>query len=235
MSRKIDLTGQKFGRLTVLCESDKKSNDRKAMWECLCECGNRKVTSSQNLRKGLTKSCGCIKSEHMRAEAEKHIKHAEDLTGRTFGRLKVIEKLSTEQHGLNDVWLCQCRCGNAKEIKGSSLLKGLTKSCGCLLSESSSERAAKAFGHIDGTNVSRLKAKSATKNSTTGVRGVYYRKDLGKYVAIIGFQSRLYHLGTFSSIELAAEARAAAEKQIYGNFLEWYQENIKKNDKKATD
>lgn len=55
-----DLTGQKFGKLTVLSYafSDK---HRVSHYLCECECGNQKIISGQNLSKGLTKSCGCIK------------------------------------------------------------------------------------------------------------------------------------------------------------------------------
>lgn len=229
MSRKIDLKGQRFGRLIVLGESNQRTSDGRIMWDCLCSCGNHKTVSGKNLRKKLTQSCGCINKERMKEESSKRIEYAEDLTGKTFGRLIVIRKISLEQHGSNNMYLCQCQCGNTKQIKGASLLKGLTRSCGCLLSEKSSKRAVKTFGHIDGTTISRIKKKNPYKNSTTGIRGVYYRKDLDKYVAIIGFKKRLYHLGTFSSIEMAAKARAAAENEIYGNFLDWYKSNIKDN------
>lgn len=53
-----------------------------------------------------------------------------DLTGRTFGRLTVISRNgSTHSHA---VWMCQCSCGNVVNIASGSLLKGVTKSCGCL-------------------------------------------------------------------------------------------------------
>ena len=57
-SRLIDLTGQKFGKLTVIkrAESDK----IKPVWECLCDCGNIKNINGNDLRQGVTKSCGCL-------------------------------------------------------------------------------------------------------------------------------------------------------------------------------
>ena len=57
----IDLTGQKFGKLLVLSESDKKT-DRHTHWNCLCDCGNHCVVMGKQLRSGATKSCGCLKS-----------------------------------------------------------------------------------------------------------------------------------------------------------------------------
>ena len=58
----IDLTGQQFGKLTVLkrAGSNKHYN---ALWLCQCECGNQKIISSSALRKGDSNSCGCLKSK----------------------------------------------------------------------------------------------------------------------------------------------------------------------------
>jgi len=57
--KKIDLTGQKFGRLTVLSEVERNTG-RHVMWICECECGTRTVASGDHLKSGNTKSCGCL-------------------------------------------------------------------------------------------------------------------------------------------------------------------------------
>ena len=63
-SNRIDLTGQYFGRLKVLCYYNTADDkDRKAKWLCECACGRFKVISGKSLRDGDTKSCGCIKEE----------------------------------------------------------------------------------------------------------------------------------------------------------------------------
>lgn len=60
MSRFKDLTGKKFGILTVI-EQAGKSPKGNYMWLCQCECGNQKVINSSNLLYGHTKSCGCLR------------------------------------------------------------------------------------------------------------------------------------------------------------------------------
>ena len=61
--KKIDLTGKTFGKLTVIKEAGKKYNGQVA-WLCKCTCGKEKITVSNSLRSGKTKSCGsCINSE----------------------------------------------------------------------------------------------------------------------------------------------------------------------------
>lgn len=60
---RIDLTGQKFHRLTVIEFSHIEKNPHRVYWKCLCDCGNIISTRSASLRNGHAKSCGCFKSE----------------------------------------------------------------------------------------------------------------------------------------------------------------------------
>jgi hypothetical protein len=66
MVRLIDLTGQKFGFLTVLARAGVDST-RKTTWQTQCVCGNVSVATGLNLKNGTTKSCGCLK--HRKGEA----------------------------------------------------------------------------------------------------------------------------------------------------------------------
>lgn len=71
MSRLKELTGKRFGRLTVLKFMG--SNERgNAKWLCKCDCGNEIVTLGICLRKGETKSCGCYRSEYSKEKMTKH-------------------------------------------------------------------------------------------------------------------------------------------------------------------
>ena len=64
----IDLTGQRFGRLTVIgLESTNGSKGTK--WNCLCDCGNIVVVKGGHLKDGGTKSCGCLIKEVMQEKA----------------------------------------------------------------------------------------------------------------------------------------------------------------------
>lgn len=61
MGRLIDLTGQRFGRLTVIERVASQSGH--STWLCECECGNQCIVQSNHLRTGHTYSCGCYKLE----------------------------------------------------------------------------------------------------------------------------------------------------------------------------
>lgn len=62
--RSKDLRGQKFGRLSVVKETEKRDKDNRAViWLCRCECGNMCEVASTDLRQGMVRSCGCLKKE----------------------------------------------------------------------------------------------------------------------------------------------------------------------------
>ena len=70
-----DLTGQRFGRLTVIDRSEN-SKCNQVMWNCLCDCGNIKPVRAGALKSGNTTSCGCAHSEEVRERMTRHgMKH----------------------------------------------------------------------------------------------------------------------------------------------------------------
>ena len=66
----IDLTGQKFGRLTVLHKYG--HSGKETTWFCKCDCGNVGVVIGRDLRSGNTKSCGCYHKERASEANTKH-------------------------------------------------------------------------------------------------------------------------------------------------------------------
>lgn len=69
----IDLTDQRFGRLRVLGRAG--YEHKQATWHCVCDCGASKDVMGQNLRRGLTTSCGCYQRERAKEEGAKTVKH----------------------------------------------------------------------------------------------------------------------------------------------------------------
>ena len=62
-SRALDIKGRKFGRLMVIKREYPNTKLRAARWLCKCECGNEAIVSGSSLRRGLTKSCGCLQKD----------------------------------------------------------------------------------------------------------------------------------------------------------------------------
>lgn len=75
--RKIDLTGQSFGRLTVVGEYKGEKKYAGSKWICKCICGNTAIIARSSLVGGRTKSCGCLNDEVRRKPKEKERKRSE--------------------------------------------------------------------------------------------------------------------------------------------------------------
>lgn len=119
-----DLTGKRFGKVTVLrrAEKDKMYGEKKAItWVCRCDCGNVFDAVGNNLKRGLSNSCG-------------YCYNYENLIGQRFGKLTVIRKADEKKtYGGKEyvAWVCKCDCGNEVEVITSALKNGNTTSCGC--------------------------------------------------------------------------------------------------------
>ena len=86
MGRLLDLTGQRFGKLTVI-EFAGHAPNRKTLWKCKCDCGNETLVKTNALRSGATKSCGCLVPV---ASGDTHRKHgmSESRLYRTWKNMK---------------------------------------------------------------------------------------------------------------------------------------------------
>lgn len=112
----LDYTGQKFGNLTALEFVERKNN--MSYWRFKCDCGKEYVSAIGNIKKRNGITCTCNK------------KPRKDLTGLKFGRLTAIKPIKQDKN-YNWIWLCECDCGNIKEVSSKQLLQHLTTSCGC--------------------------------------------------------------------------------------------------------
>lgn len=134
MTKFIELTGKKFGKLTVLerVENDKKGSTR---WKCKCDCGNEIVVKGRYLREGDTKSCGCLTNHP----------NVINLVGQKFNRWTVIRRVKSAKSNYI-LWECICECGEKRALPGYTLRKGRSKSCGCLARENVKKRNHKKHG-----------------------------------------------------------------------------------------
>jgi len=71
MSAKQDLTGQIFGRLTVIRDVGRDTG-KKVIWECLCSCGKLTLSTGGLLKRGVKKSCGCLNLDKLKARSTTH-------------------------------------------------------------------------------------------------------------------------------------------------------------------
>lgn len=182
MSKFIDLTGQRFGRLTVIkrVENNKYGGAR---WLCQCICGNEITAARGDLINGDTKSCGCLLSDYGKKLGAKRLI---DLTGQKFGRLTVIERNGSDSDG-HARWLCKCDCGNETTVTANQLKDGSTKSCGCYQKEMVAKRSTRHGKYKDGKRnrtfvswynmLNRCNKENASSYKWYGQRGIKVCKE----------------------------------------------------------
>ena len=119
-----DLTGQRFGKLTVEYILPERRN-KKIVYHCKCDCGNECDVPASVLINGHSKSCGCYKAEKI---AERL---AYDLTNHKFGKLTPLYRIPGDAHH-RACWFCQCECGQTIVVQTEHLMSGKVQSCGCI-------------------------------------------------------------------------------------------------------
>ena len=139
-----DLTGQRFGKLTVDCVDEERSINGKVYWWCNCDCGNRKSIQSTSLtrKNNGVKSCGCARNSiEAKIKAKNtHNSYPMDITAYKFGRLTVncitnIKSTKPSDNGAY-LWECKCECGNICYYSRYALITpNGVKSCGCLYND----------------------------------------------------------------------------------------------------
>lgn len=107
--KRVNLIGQSFGSMTVI-DFDTDTNT----WKCKCICGKEKFISTSPL-KSKSKKCNC----------------RVDLTGRLFGKLRVIKCIKQNSVQNQSQWECICECGELSYKRQDHLLRGESFSCGC--------------------------------------------------------------------------------------------------------
>ena len=204
--RAADLTGQTFGALTVLRRAEN-GPDARGRWVCQCVCGTITTVTAARLKSGHTRSCGCQRYTRFRGR---------NLTGQQFGRLVAMYPVRKENQATT--WHCRCACGNETDVCAANLLRGSTRSCGCL----NQERRARMneYLHYTGdTCVERLvRAQNNGPENRSGFRGIC-RMPGGLYRAAITFQKTHYTLGYYETFDDAVQARLDAESSLHNGFI----------------
>lgn len=207
----VDITGQRFGKLIAL-EPTEERKHTSVVWKCLCDCGNICYATREGLRVGDNVSCGCKKSDKSEA-----VSRREELIGKEYGLLKIIGVSSNLDSRNLPLVICQCNCGNIKEISLNNLITGNTQSCGCL----------------QGHSIGELIIKDILKQSKIEFIQEYIFSDLpnrrydfaifnqGKLVLLIEFDGEQHYVETpFFKTSLKEQQQIDKEKTDFANKKE---------------
>lgn len=151
-----------------------------------------------------------------------------DLSRRRFGALVVLR----DDPARRGYVICRCDCGREKSIKGTSLTKKKqpTRTCGCLQRKRAARTGSRTIAGnsaaqiaenlLHNTNFQVIEQKKPPRNNTSGIKGVSFDKSRRLWAAYINVHGKRVHLGRFSTLEQAQEARENAEKLYFSPLIE---------------
>ncbi len=132
--------GSRFGRLSVIGRTAERSSGGMIRYACRCDCGGECVVRGDALRRGVTRSCGCLYDEA----------HAPMAAGDRHGKLVVIAEEPARKVQGHRSYRFRCDCGADYVAVGYAVKGGDIVSCGCVRRE-----VAAAMGRRRRTKVAR--------------------------------------------------------------------------------
>jgi len=207
ISRLIDLTGKKFGKLLVLSRNKEiKAKNKQSHWNCICDCGNTVVVNSSNLVRGHTSSCGCIKVEAI-------TKHGMHNSPEYRAYQSMLDRCYNpnngeyENYGGRGISVCEAwrdSFVNFFTDMGNKPSPNLSLDRIDVNGDYSPENCRWTDIYTQARN------RTIRKENKTGVPGIEYRS--GSYRVKITAYGKVYNLGTYHSLDAAAEARRKGEE-----------------------
>lgn len=239
VGKKLNLVGQKFGRLTVLekvaDKIDLKSGKHKSQFLCQCDCGNQKIVLGSALTQGSIRSCGCLHRETAsivgKKKKGKSILHNKyNLNDYEYGvgyTLKGEEfYFDKEDYELiKDVYWHKTDRGyirglyQGKKVSMHRLIMGVLDDKTVVVDHRNPNT------YYDNrrqnlritTQANNTRNRSIGKSNTSGVLGVH-KNNKGKYIAYIRYKGKQKALGEYNTLEEAALRRRLAELAYFGEY-----------------
>lgn len=240
ISKLIDLTGKKFGRLTVLYKvgSIRYNKCTKTVWHCICDCTNEIDVVGELLRTGKTKSCGCLKKEIAYNTGKNNKKENKyDLATYQYGvgytndgKVFYFDKEDYEK--IKDIcwWEDEnidypnlsyiCGLINGKKVKMHRYILGLDSGDNYYVDHINHKTYDNQKENLRLVDSSKNQMnRSISKNNTSGVTGVFWKKEQNKWCATIRSDKyKIKHLGYFDNFDDAVRVRKNAEEIYYGDY-----------------
>lgn len=225
-----DLTGQQFGRLTVIKRIPKNNKGKGSEYLCRCDCGIEKIIRASDLKNG-TKSCGNHHLEYMQ-ECRKYNKYelfkdygvgyCTNTNSKFYFDLEDYDliKQFTWFQGKNKYATTHY---NNKSITMHRLIMGFPNKD---VDHINKHNTLDTITELDNrkcnlricTHAENMRNKKKPKNNTSGHKGVTYSKRNNKWIAQIRYNNKSFYIGSYKNIEQAVKARHQKELELYGDF-----------------
>lgn len=213
--RLIDLTGQKFGRLTVVERVENKR--RRSQWLCKCDCGNEVKVSSSGLRSGNTKSCSCLQKDLARDRLKTHGMSSNRIYNIWYGVIYRCENsnfINFDKYGGRGITVCDNWKKSFDNFYDWAVENGYDDSLEIDREDNDGNYCPENCRFV--THSLNQVNRGATSRNRSGYVGVCFDKSKGKWSSYICYyakgKSEKVRLGRFHSKEAAVKAR--------NNFIE---------------
>jgi len=175
MGKKLDLTNQKFGKLTAIKPTDKRNSSGQIIWECICDCGNTFYAVGADLKRNKIThcdKCNIKKNQYISIEPGDYINHK-----------RIIKDTGLKTLNGTIIWECQCDCGNIYNLPTSEIHR-FQKCSKC--KQTKEDLLGMKFGKL--TVIEEAPTKDGKAHwlcqcecGGTIIRSTYNLKHLGKY------------------------------------------------------
>lgn len=222
-SRMKDITGNRYGNLIVekLQERVIRLSDNKPIyyWLCKCDCGNTKISSTNNLTSGNTRSCGCLLLDYQQNTPRKIPKDLIKMYSNLYNAINrcnnpkstyydyyggrgitITDRWMGGEQGFNNFLEDMGKCPKGLSLDRIDVNKGYYK-----------ENCRWASDSEQSFNTRKY------KNNTSGRTGVLWNKSRNNWIAEISKEGKRNRLGSFGTFEEAVLAREKAEIEYYGH------------------
>lgn len=226
--------GDKIGRWTIIKQDEsiiQPSGQKKKRYLCKCECGNVKSVTAHSLKKGISKSCGCLSREmtSIRRKTENAYRienqYVIGITTNTneefifdledYDKVRMFTWVSYNGYITTNNFIL---CNYPKTMKLHRLVMNETDS-GTLIDHINHDKLDNRKSNLRGVTYSQNAMNHVIgKNNNTGVSGVQYLKPQNKWMARIRANYRNISLGNYDSKEDAILARKEAEEKYFGEY-----------------
>lgn len=224
---KQDLTGQKFGMLTVVQQCDdyiKPSGQHFARYLCKCDCGNEKLISvtADMLKSGRTRSCGCLRrtvpSLMFKKENKKDLLGEHGIIWSTNTKEEIYFDLEDADEILQHSWGVDSQGYAIATINGKKVKMHTFLGYPYHDHHNRNKLDNRKENLVKCTTSENNLNKTKQSNNTSGFIGVSWHKQLGKWRARVNVNKKEIPLGLFDKLHDAVKARLVAEKKYYGEF-----------------
>lgn len=229
---KEDLSGQRFGRLTVVYQTDDYVDPQgrhKARWYCLCDCGNYISVNADLLKSGNTKSCGCLSIDSSIKRNKKQ--NFFDLSGEygigyTLKGDKFYFDLE-DYDKIKDYCWYKDNCGYI--VTHNNTIQSFPNHL--KLHRLIMDNPKLEVDHINNqpydnrkinlrlaTSSQQKMNQKIRKDNTSGCRGVWWHNKNKRWIADIMINGKKIRIGSFMNLNDAINARQKAEQKFFGEF-----------------